>query len=86
MCGRFVSKVTAALLEQWGLSEPPADFESYNVAPSQLVPVVRAHDGERTCELLRWGLIPFFAKGVPGKYSTINARIETIETLSLIHI
>ena len=29
---------------------------------------------------LRWGLIPYFAKGVPPKYSTINARIETVQT------
>jgi putative SOS response-associated peptidase YedK len=29
---------------------------------------------------MRWGLVPFFAKGVPGKYSTINARIETMAT------
>ncbi len=25
------------------------------------------------------GLIPYFARGVPGKYSTINARIETMQ-------
>jgi putative SOS response-associated peptidase YedK len=30
--------------------------------------------------MLRWGLIPFFAKGVAPKYSTINARLETVET------
>jgi putative SOS response-associated peptidase YedK len=31
--------------------------------------------------MMRWGLIPFFAKGEPPpKYSTINARIETFET------
>ena len=30
--------------------------------------------------LLRWGLIPFFAKGVAPGYSTINARIETVRT------
>lgn len=29
---------------------------------------------------LRWGLIPAFARGVAGKYSTINARVETITT------
>jgi putative SOS response-associated peptidase YedK len=29
---------------------------------------------------MRWGLIPFFAHGEPPKYSTINARIETVET------
>jgi putative SOS response-associated peptidase YedK len=30
--------------------------------------------------MMRWGLIPFFAHGEPPKYSTINARIETVET------
>jgi putative SOS response-associated peptidase YedK len=37
-------------------------------------------DGELRGSLLRWGLIPFFARGEPPKYSTINARIETVET------
>jgi putative SOS response-associated peptidase YedK len=36
--------------------------------------------GQREGALLRWGLIPYFAKGEPPKYSTINARIETAET------
>jgi putative SOS response-associated peptidase YedK len=31
---------------------------------------------------MRWGLIPFFARGAPPKYSTINARLETIQTLA----
>ena len=43
-------------------------------------PVIRAVDGTRKLETLRWGLIPFFAKGEPPKYSTINARLETVET------
>ncbi|HYC08222.1 MAG TPA: SOS response-associated peptidase, partial [Steroidobacteraceae bacterium] len=30
--------------------------------------------------MVRWGLIPYFAKGEPGKFSTINARIETFES------
>ena len=30
--------------------------------------------------MLRWGLVPFFCKGLPPKYSTINARVETVET------
>lgn len=55
---------------------------SYNVAPTQQVPVIRAADGGLQGSLLRWGLIPFFAKGEPPKYSTINARIETLETVA----
>lgn len=80
MCGRYVSKLDAAMEREWALSRPPPPFESYNIAPTQQVPVVRERDSERSCELLRWGLVPFWAKGVPPKLSTINARIETIAT------
>jgi len=41
--------------------------------------VIAGADGN-ACRLMRFGLIPFFANGVPGGYSTINARVETIET------
>ncbi len=80
MCGRYVSKLDAALERDWELTRPPPLFESYNIAPTTAVPVVRERDSERTCELIRWGLVPFWAKGVPPKLSTINARIETIAT------
>ena len=53
---------------------------SYNVAPSQQVPVVRRGADGTEGVMLRWGLVPFFAKGVAPKYSTINARVETVET------
>jgi putative SOS response-associated peptidase YedK len=39
-------------------------------------------DGERRGDRLRWGLIPFFARGIPPKYSTTNARIDTVQTCS----
>jgi len=78
MCGRYASRLDAAMERAWGLSRPPSPFESYNVAPTQRVPVVRQRGGERLCELLRWGLVPFWAKGVPPKLSTINARVETV--------
>ncbi len=80
MFGRYVSKLDAALERDWELTRPPPLFESYNIAPTTAVPVVRERLGERTCELMRWGLVPFWAKGVPTKLSTINARIETIAT------
>jgi putative SOS response-associated peptidase YedK len=80
MCGRYVSKLDAAMEREWALSRPPPVFESYNIAPSQNVPVVREQHGQRTCELIRWGLVPRWAKGIPPKLSTINARIETIST------
>jgi putative SOS response-associated peptidase YedK len=30
--------------------------------------------------MMRWGLVPFFAHGATPKYSTINARAETLAT------
>jgi putative SOS response-associated peptidase YedK len=80
MCGRYVSKIDASLERDWSLARPPPLFESYNVAPTTRVPVVRERDGERACKLLRWGLVPFWARGVPPKLSTINARVETLAT------
>ncbi len=80
MCGRYVSRIDASLERDWQLDRPPPLFESYNIAPTQSVPVVREKGGERQCELLRWGLVPFWARGVPPKLSMINARIETMTT------
>jgi putative SOS response-associated peptidase YedK len=53
---------------------------SYNVAPQSLQPVVRLdiETGERELTIVRWGLIPFFAKDPKIAYSTINARAETV--------
>jgi len=78
MCGRFIAKTDHAWQNFFTLKKPPPRFESYNIAPSQDVPVVRRGEGGNDCDLLRWGLVPFFAHGVPGKYSTINARVETV--------
>jgi putative SOS response-associated peptidase YedK len=81
MCGRYVTKDQAAIERAFSIVKPWWRFEtSYNVAPSQQVPVVRSAAGEREGVMMRWGLVPFFAKGVPPKYSTINARVETVET------
>jgi putative SOS response-associated peptidase YedK len=53
---------------------------SYNVAPTEDVPVVRVAEAEREGIMMRWGLIPFWARGVPPTYSTINATVERFET------
>ena len=82
MCGRYVSPDDAAIEREFNLVHSPGFVlpASFNASPSQLLPVVRSVEGVRVLSLMRWGLVPFFAKGVPGTYSTINARIETIET------
>lgn len=76
MCGRFVRhtkpSVYATLFEVDSVPAGP----SYNIAPTQPVAAVRMQDDRRQCVLLRWGMIPFWAKDK--KTSYINARAETV--------
>ena len=81
MCGRFARRSTQTLLANWfgvGLEEMPWFAPSYNVAPQSFQPVVRLDrdSGKRAISLLRWGLVPFWAKEAKVGYSTINARAE----------
>jgi putative SOS response-associated peptidase YedK len=79
MCGRYVNPATAEAERYFAVHLIHWKFDrSYNVAPTQQVPVVRLTDGQREGVMMRWGLVPFFAKGVPPKYSTINATIEKL--------
>jgi putative SOS response-associated peptidase YedK len=81
MCGRYSTPQQSEAERYFAVHLLRWQFErSYNVAPSQSVPVIRSAGDQREGVMMRWGLVPFFAKGVPPKYSTINARIETIET------
>ena len=53
---------------------------SYNVAPSQDVPIVRMNRDNQAREivLVHWGLIPFWANDQKIGYKMINARAETV--------
>lgn len=52
----------------------------FNIAPTQDAPVVRAApQGGREVALLRWGLVPFWAKDLRVGTKMINARCEGIE-------
>jgi putative SOS response-associated peptidase YedK len=54
----------------------------FNIAPTQPVPVIRQNPKERVRELsmMRWGLIPSWAKDSSTAASMINARSETAAT------
>jgi putative SOS response-associated peptidase YedK len=81
MCGRYILRMQDKYLREWNLHGPPAWVTtSYNIAPTQQVPVMRMENGTPAATMMRWGLIPAFAHGQPGKFSTINARIETFES------
>ncbi len=81
MCGRY-SLILAAtdLAACFGLTEVPDFGPRYNIAPSQPVAVVRLdrESQQRQLDLLRWGLIPSWAKDPSGGYRMINARAETV--------
>jgi putative SOS response-associated peptidase YedK len=52
-------------------------YGRYNVAPTEDVPVVVQDRHGRRDQLVRWGLVPFWAKTV-GTRAVINARAETV--------
>jgi putative SOS response-associated peptidase YedK len=81
MCGRFARRSTQEVLADWfgvELEDMPWFAPSFNVAPQSVQPVVRLNrdSGDREFALLRWGLVPFWAKHAKFGYSTINARAE----------
>ncbi len=81
MCGRYVSPSAASIEREFEIPANEWRFPpSFNVAPSQQVPGLRRGATGLDAVMLRWGLVPFFAKGKIGPYSTINARVESIET------
>ena len=79
MCGRFTQMYSweevHAFLSLIG--EPQNLRPRYNVSPSQNVAVVRPEEGGRRLSMLRWGLLPPWAKDVNIGYKLINARAET---------
>ncbi len=80
MCGRFTLTVKPeTIAKQFELAEPPELEPRYNIAPSQAVPVVRVkmEAEERILEMMRWGLIPGWAKDPSIGNKLINARAET---------
>ncbi len=81
MCGRYTHLFTWAELHRLSmLTSPPIDLpRSFNVAPTQRAPVVRVIEGGgRGVDLLKWGLVPFWAADPKIGNSLINARGETV--------
>jgi putative SOS response-associated peptidase YedK len=64
MCGRYsVSLPPEQMARLFGFAERPNLEPRWNVAPTQDAPIVRADaDGKRHLVLVRWGLVPAWAK------------------------
>ncbi|MCA9249939.1 MAG: SOS response-associated peptidase [Phycisphaerae bacterium] len=95
MCGRYtLATFEDQLAEEFELLKAEVIDQRYNIAPTQAAPVVRAlaaddafaGDGDRVggnrrqLDLLRWGLVPSWAKDISIGNRMINARCEGIES------
>jgi putative SOS response-associated peptidase YedK len=86
MCGRVrlssdVSEIR--LVFRIPPDRPIPNFpRSWNAAPTDSLPVVRfdAKAGQRSLDMLRWGLIPYWAKDMNVGFANINAKAEGIES------
>src|SRR5215470_3353607 len=80
MCGRY--RLTAKeryLRDHFGLDEDPSWTPRWNIAPTQQIATIRQHRSEpkRCFGLMRWGLIPYWAKEPSIGQKTINAMSES---------
>lgn len=83
-CGAYSVYATAdGFKNSYGTAQKNLEkFESYNIRPSQMAPVVIADkDGKPLLELMKWGLIPSWWKEDPKiGYKLFNARDDKVFT------
>jgi putative SOS response-associated peptidase YedK len=82
MCGRYTLKTpNPRLKDLFGLHDLPHLVPRFNIAPTQSVFAIRAMASAaalREAVMMRWGLIPFWAKDMAIGNTMINARAETV--------
>ena len=90
MCGRVIqssSPLRLAIVEGLGVSDSRMGNvrPRYNAAPSQELLVIRQnHDtGERSLDLIKWGLIPYWCRDLKGGRKPINAKAESVSRLPM---
>jgi putative SOS response-associated peptidase YedK len=78
MCGRFTFQPTEDVYARFQINNQLDSLvPRYNIAPGQMVPVIIANS-PRQIVLMRWGLMPHWAKDDKTAYKMINARVETL--------
>lgn len=85
MCGRFTQQLSwSELHELYSVFTVPQDPElpaRFNGAPTQEFAVCRIdEEGSREISILRWGLVPFWAKDTSISSRLINARAESVHS------
>src|SRR5687768_8735432 len=79
MCGRYELQEIEGLGARFRATSVRLDLSPrYNVAPGQVMPVVVNKAGENSLEMMKWGLVPSWAKDARIGNKMINARAETI--------
>ena len=88
MCGRYaVTRAIDEIRRIFQAMNPPPNWPgTWNMAPTREAPVIRRHPktGERHLDLLRWGLVPHWAKDPAAVRQPINARSETAATAPMV--
>jgi putative SOS response-associated peptidase YedK len=77
MCGRYNLTSPQNIQSRFETTNNLDLRPNYNAAPGQLMPVVTRNSPNKV-ELMKWGLIPFWAKDPSIGYKMINARAETV--------
>ena len=83
MCGRYGFSVKNAkeVYKRFEIVNELSDLHTrFNIAPGQMNPVITSHSPNQIQDMF-WGLIPHFAPDENYKYTTINAKAETVDTL-----
>ena len=79
MCGRFtLSQPINAIASAFNIAQIPPLEPRYNIAPTQLISsILSAPGGEKQLQMLRWGLIPSWAKDAKISFSSFfEEKIE----------
>jgi putative SOS response-associated peptidase YedK len=82
MCGRYSNAKELKRLTKKARVVPPIGLfgPRFNIAPTQLAPVIFTDSTGPAMKMMRWGLIPRWSREASGGPALINARSETIET------
>jgi len=81
MCARYTLRLSSETVKHlFDLDEVFELEPRYNIAPTQDVPAItQSREGDRKLRMLRWGLIPTWAKSAAAGATMINARAESLK-------
>jgi putative SOS response-associated peptidase YedK len=84
LCGRYtLSVLLSNLVDSFDVRPPEFEYPPrFNIAPTQDAPVIAQDQDGRRMGLLRWGLVPPWAKDPAMGSRLINARSETVSEKS----